>query len=70
MKTINCDRCGKEIPYVPPYVNIAQQGIIPPKIIMTIWDAQNQKTREVDLCDDCQQKVYEFIFGYRDSGSN
>ena len=21
MKTIKCDRCGKEIPYVPPYMN-------------------------------------------------
>ena len=62
MKTIKCDRCGKEIPYVPSYMNVAQQGIIPPKIIMTIWDAYSQKIREVDLCNSCQKDVYAFIF--------
>lgn len=65
MKTIKCDRCGKDIPYVPSFMNAAQQGIIPPKFIMTIWDGQNMKAREVDLCDDCQKVVYDYIFDYR-----
>lgn len=64
MKTIKCDRCGKDIPYVPPFMNVAQQGVIRPKVIMTIWDAQSQKTSEVDLCDDCQRAVYSYVFDY------
>lgn len=64
MKTIKCDRCGKEIPYVPPYMNVAQQGGIQPKIIMNIWDSQFQKLEEVDLCDSCQDAVYGYIFNF------
>lgn len=65
MKAITCDRCGKEIPYVPSFMNAARQGIIPPKLIMTIWDAQNMRAREVDLCDDCEYDVYNYIFCYK-----
>lgn len=64
MKAITCDRCGKEIPYVPSYMNVAQYGVIRPKIIMNIWNAQNQKISEVDLCDRCQLAVYDYIFEY------
>ena len=70
MKTIKCDRCGKDIPYVPPYMNVAQQGVIRPKIIMTIWDAQNQRTSEVDLCGKCQLAVYDYIFEYNSKDYN
>lgn len=64
MKTIKCDRCGKEIPYVPPFMNAAKGGILPPVLIMTVWEPLAQKSREVDLCDDCQRAVYNYIFGY------
>ena len=64
MKTIKCDRCGKDIPYVPPYMNAYKDGIIPPTIMMTVWEPLSQKTREVDLCDDCRLAVYGYIFGY------
>ena len=64
MKTIKCDRCGKDIPYVPPFMNVAKEGFIFPKIIITKWDALSQKLDEVDLCDDCQKDVYDYIFNY------
>ena len=64
MKTIKCDRCGKDIPYVPPYVNVAQQGIITPTIIMTVWEPLSQRVMNVDLCDNCQKAVYDYIFDY------
>ena len=68
MKTIKCDRCGRDIPYVPPYINACKNSIIPPTIMMTVWEPLHQKTREVDLCDDCQRAVYNYIFDY-DNGS-
>lgn len=64
MKTIKCDRCGKDLPYVPSYANVAQQGIITPTIMMTVWEPLSQRVIEVDLCDDCQKAVYEYIFDY------
>lgn len=64
MKTIKCDRCGKDIPYVPPYMNAAKQGVLPPTLIITIWEPLAQKSREVDLCDSCKKAVYDFIFDY------
>lgn len=64
MKTIKCDRCGKKIPYVPPFMNAVKQGLLPPVLIMTVWEPLAQKSREVDLCDDCQRAVYGYIFDY------
>lgn len=64
MKTIKCDRCGKDIPYVSPYMNAVKNGIIPPTVIMTVWEPLNQKTREVDLCENCQKAVYSYIFDH------
>lgn len=65
MKTINCDRCGKEIPYVPPYMNAYKDGKLPSSIMVTLWDQFNQRLREVDLCEECKQKVQDYIFNYR-----
>lgn len=64
MKTIKCDRCGKDIPDVPSYMNIVRQGVIKPTVMMTIWDNAKQIARAVDLCDDCQKAVYEYIFEF------
>lgn len=64
MKTIKCDRCGKDIPYVPPFMNAAKQGVLPPVLMMTVWEPLAQKSREVDLCDDCKLDVYGYIFCY------
>ena len=65
MKTVRCDRCGKDIPYIPPFANIAQEdGYIPPSLIITKWDSFNQRVTEVDLCKDCQKEVYNYIFDY------
>ena len=64
MKTIKCDRCGKEIPYVPPFMNCAIQEVISPNILMTVWYPINKQAKEVDLCDMCKQAVYSFIFDY------
>ena len=69
MKTIKCDRCGKEIPYVPSFMNVAKEGLIFPKIMITTWDALSQKLNEIDLCDSCQQDVYTCIFDYTNKDS-
>ena len=45
-------------------MNAVKNGIIPPTVIMTVWEPLNQKTREVDLCDNCQKAVYSFIFNH------
>lgn len=64
MKSIKCDRCGNYIPYKLPYMNCAANGVITPKLTMTVWESVSQITREVDLCDDCQKAVYDYIFDY------
>ena len=64
MKTIKCDRCGKDIPYRPPYMNCATQDAITPKMTMIAWEPISQTTREVDLCEECQKAVYDYIFDY------
>jgi hypothetical protein len=64
MKTIKCDRCGKDIPDIPPYMNVVKQGVIKPNIMMTIWDNVKQMIMAVDLCDDCQKAIYEYIFDF------
>ena len=52
-----CDKCGKEFNYSPmtrakfPYLNI-YVCYFPPEY-----------SRQIDLCDDCKKKVYDFIFG-------
>ena len=64
MKTIKCDRCGKDIPDIPPYMNVVRQGIIKPTVVVTLWGYLGQMTKAVDLCDDCQKAVYEYIFEF------
>ena len=64
MKTIKCDRCGKEIPYMLPSMNAAKEGVLPPVLLMSVWEPLAQKPREVDLCHDCQMAVYDYIFEY------
>lgn len=61
MKQIKCDRCGKDIPYIPAFMNFAQQK---PMINVTIWDDINNQIQEVDLCVDCKKAVYKCIFDY------
>ena len=68
MKTTKCDRCGKDIPYVPSYMNVAKQGVVYPKIIMSIYDPLTQSAREVDLCNKCEYDVYNYIFDYGNGG--
>ena len=70
MKTIKCDRCGKDIPYVPSYMNAAKQGLVPPIIIMTVWDPVSFCARPVDLCDRCQIKIRDYIFEYNSDDYN
>lgn len=64
MKTIKCDRCGKDIPYVPPFANATVQKNFSKSIMITLWDGLQCKLREVDLCDDCKSDVYDYIFDY------
>lgn len=64
MKTIKCDRCGKDIPYVPPFMNSTAQKNFSKSIMITIWNGLLQELQEVDLCDNCKSDVYDFIFEY------
>lgn len=66
MKTIICDRCGKEIPYKPPYMNCcSKDGEIPSGISVYFWDMFDTQLREVDLCETCKNAIQEFIFNYK-----
>ena len=65
MKIISCDRCGKEITYAPPYMNVYKDGKLPSGLMVSFWDAFDQKLREVDLCEACKEKVQDYIFNYR-----
>lgn len=72
MKTIKCDRCGKDIPYVPMWeniVNTSNVNTVAPTLKITLWDTITQKLNEVDLCDECRDAVYNYIFDYS-KGSN
>lgn len=62
MKTIKCDRCGKDIPYVPLWANVAKDGIISPRLSITVFS--NHTLQEVDLCEECRDAVYNYIFDY------
>lgn len=55
----NCDRCGKEMTpaLIHGSLGPAHQGIIPP---ITVF--KNPESIIVDLCDECCQEVYDFIF--------
>lgn len=67
MKTIKCDRCGKTIPYIPIWenmANISNVNSIVPKLRITVWNTNTQKLNEIDLCDSCQDAVYGYIFNF------
>ena len=69
MKTIKCDRCGKNVSYIPPYMNVAEQGVVKPSLMISVINWPSPNLVEVDLCDKCKNAVYNFIFNqiaYRD----
>ena len=65
MKTIKCDRCGADIPYIPPYMNVANKVTVSPTIHVTTWIPVTQELKEVDLCNKCQSLVFDYIFNYK-----
>ena len=69
MKTIKCDRCGKEIPYVPLYMNVTQQEVYNKNIMVTAWDSFRCELQEVDLCNRCKCAVYDYIFNWAEAES-
>ena len=64
MKTIKCDRCGEIIPPTSPWANAAKNGIIPPRLTITMFFGSTNTFREVDLCETCKSAVYNYIFDY------
>lgn len=65
-----CDRCGKEMDpiYFPPFaINNCSCGDNPEnckqEVYVTAKDAEG-KIRPVDLCDECNAKIYDEIFYY------
>lgn len=57
MTKIICDRCGKEFNYFP------MMQVKFPCIYVRVQYAVGDCGRQIDLCDDCKKKVYNFIFG-------
>ena len=64
MKTVKCDRCGKDIPRFIPFLNAASGMIPTPVVMITVWNNNSQTLNEVDLCDDCKKAVYDYIFDF------
>ena len=64
-----CDKCGKEMDpiYFPPYggpVGYCQDPselMFKPKLIMSVTE-QSGKLRPLDICDECNEKIMQFIF--------
>lgn len=52
-----CDKCGKEFNYFP------MMQVKFPCIYVRVRYSFADSSRQIDLCDDCKQKVYDFIFG-------
>ena len=59
MKTIKCDRCGKEINRHP-----MQQALFP-HFKIYVFDLFGF-LREVDLCNDCEDALYSWLKGADD----
>lgn len=51
-----CDKCGNEFNYFP------MMQVKFPFIYVRVQHAVGDCGRQVDLCDDCKKKVYDFIF--------
>lgn len=63
MRIRNCDRCGKEIPMIPDFMNSPE--IMNPKLgtIVEIYSPTTlRRYYTVDLCNNCKEAVYDFIF--------
>lgn len=58
MKTIRCDKCGKEINRNP-----LQQACLPS---VTIYVNERFVIREIDLCNDCEKELYAWLEGASD----
>lgn len=72
-----CDKCGKEMEpiYYPPYgAPIAYCGDpngleFTPKLIMSITEP-NGKLRPLDICDECDEKIMNYIFNNERTTAN
>ena len=58
MKTIKCDKCGKEINRHP-----LQQAHFPS---ITIYVNEGFRVREIDLCNGCEEDLYAWMKGTED----
>ena len=61
MKTIKCDKCGKEINRHP-----LQQARFP---IIIIYVNEGFGAREIDLCNSCEKDLYEWLKGVDECSS-
>lgn len=68
MTVTKCDRCGKDIidsnsAYLGTCVHIYPKMKITYDDVRIDSDCVEETEGEVDLCEDCQKEVYNFIFG-------
>lgn len=60
MIKIFCDKCGKEIQEVPEYLNICEP--YKSKLEIKTWNSFLRDYRDVHLCKECHDEVYDLIF--------
>lgn len=64
MVVITCDRCGKnmEMDFMGYLFSDHKENAYIPSMFINGKDPNTGKTRKFDLCEDCEKKVYHFIF--------
>lgn len=58
-----CDKCGREMEpiYFPPYCASPDATEFRPQLIISVTEP-NGKLRPLDICDECNEKIMQFIF--------
>ena len=60
MQIIACDKCHEQIRTFPDQP--VHFPIVEMRVISNMYEENHGESRRVDLCSDCQKKVYDFIF--------
>ena len=56
MKMVTCDKCGKQMPEVPPWAQVR----LPILLISMLWSI-DAKPRSIDLCKDCSAEFVRWL---------
>lgn len=56
MTVTKCDRCGKEMKYAQVHMHMQL------RVTMLYQNVFGQPSKNIDLCGECSDQLYEFIF--------